>query len=151
MSETSVAVSAWEALFRAQVSVMRELTECFPTSEISFNEYDVLFNLSNQPERRARIRDLTRHLLLTQPSISRLVDRLASKGIVEKSSDPGDGRGIIVAMTDEGYDLYRRTAVSHATAIRRRVGGVLADDELTALTEICTKLRLGTIDDGVPA
>ena len=151
MSETSVAVSAWEALFRAQVSVMRELTECFPTSEISFNEYDVLFNLSNQPERRARIRDLTRHLLLTQPSISRLVDRLASKGIVEKSSDPGDGRGIIVAMTDEGYDLYRRTAVSHATAIRRRVGCVLADDELTALTEICTKLRLGTIDDEVPA
>jgi len=49
----------------------------------------VLFNLSNQPDRRARIRDLTRHLLLTQPSISRLVDRLASKGIVEKTSDPG--------------------------------------------------------------
>ncbi|NRD25225.1 MarR family winged helix-turn-helix transcriptional regulator [Frigoribacterium sp. VKM Ac-2836] len=144
MSETSMAVGAWEALFRAQVSVMRELTECFPTNEISFNEYDVLFNLSNQPERRARIRDLTRHLLLTQPSISRLVDRLASKGIVEKASDPGDGRGIIVAMTAEGYDLYRRTAVSHAEAIRRRVGGALDDDELASLAELCTKLRLGT-------
>jgi DNA-binding MarR family transcriptional regulator len=144
MSETSMAVGAWEALFRAQVSVMRELTECFPTSEISFNEYDVLFNLSNQPDRRARIRDLTRHLLLTQPSISRLVDRLASKGIVEKTSDPGDGRGIIVAMTDEGYDLYRRTAMSHAEAIRRRVGGALDDDELASLAELCTKLRLGT-------
>ncbi|ROS52784.1 MarR family winged helix-turn-helix transcriptional regulator [Frigoribacterium sp. PhB24] len=144
MSETSMAVGAWEALFRAQVSVMRELTECFPTNEISFNEYDVLFNLSNQPDRRARIRDLTRHLLLTQPSISRLVDRLASKGIVEKASDPGDGRGIIVAMTDEGYDLYRRTAVSHAEAIRRRVGGALDDDELASLADLCTKLRLGT-------
>ncbi|MBD8538562.1 MarR family winged helix-turn-helix transcriptional regulator [Frigoribacterium sp. CFBP 8751] len=144
MSETSMAVGAWEALFRAQVSVMRELTECFPTSEISFNEYDVLFNLSNQPDRRARIRDLTRHLLLTQPSISRLVDRLASKGIVEKTSDPGDGRGIIVTMTDEGYDLYRRTAISHAEAIRRRVGGVLDDDELASLAELCTKLRLGS-------
>jgi DNA-binding MarR family transcriptional regulator len=139
-----MAVGAWEALFRAQVSVMRELTDCFPTNEISFNEYDVLFNLSNQPDRRARIRDLTRHLLLTQPSISRLVDRLASKGIVEKASDPGDGRGIIVAMTDEGYDLYRRTAVSHAAAIRRRVGGALDDDELASLADLCTKLRLGT-------
>ncbi|KQS22829.1 MarR family transcriptional regulator [Frigoribacterium sp. VKM Ac-1396] len=144
MTETSMAVGAWEALFRAQVSVMRELTDCFPTNEISFNEYDVLFNLSNQPDRRARIRDLTRHLLLTQPSISRLVDRLASKGIVEKASDPGDGRGIIVAMTDEGYDLYRRTAVSHAAAIRRRVGGALDDDELASLADLCTKLRLGT-------
>jgi DNA-binding MarR family transcriptional regulator len=144
MSETSMAVGAWEALFRAQVSVMRELTECFPTDEISFNEYDVLFNLSSQPDRRARIRDLTRHLLLTQPSISRLVDRLASKGIVEKTSDPGDGRGIIVAMTEQGYDLYRRTAVSHAAAIRRRVGGALDDDELASLADLCTKLRLGT-------
>ena len=144
MSETSVAVGAWEALFRAQVSVMRELHAAFPTDEISFNEYDVLFNLSNQPGRSARIRDLTRHLLLTQPSISRLVDRLASKGIVEKTSDPGDGRGIIVTMTDEGYDLYRRTAISHAEAIRRRVGGALDDDELASLAELCTKLRLGT-------
>ena len=143
MSETSVAVGAWEALFRAQVSVMRELTECFPTGEISFNEYDVLFNLSSQPRRRARIRDLTRHLLLTQPSISRLVDRLAARGIVEKLSDPGDGRGIIVAMTDAGYDLYRRTAVSHAATIRRRVGGSLDHDELTTLTDLCTRLRLG--------
>ena len=144
MSDTAVAVGAWESLFRAQVTVMRELNARFPTDEISFNEYDVLFNLSNQPGRSARIRDLTRHLLLTQPSISRLVDRLASKGIVEKASDPGDGRGIIVAMTDEGYDLYRRTAVSHAAAIRRRVGGALDDDELASLADLCTKLRLGT-------
>jgi DNA-binding MarR family transcriptional regulator len=143
MSETAVAVGAWESLFRAQVTVMRELNARFPTDEISFNEYDVLFNLSNQPGRRARIRDLTRHLLLTQPSISRLVDRLASRGIVEKHSDPGDGRGIIVSMTDEGSALYRRTAVSHAAAIARRVGGSLDHDELVALTELCTRLRVG--------
>jgi len=142
MSETTAAVSAWEALFRAQVTVMRDLNECFPTGEISFNEYDVLFNLTSQPERRARIRDLTRHLLLTQPSISRLVDRLAARGVVEKQPDPKDARGIVVAVTPEGYELYRRTAVAHAAAIRRRVGDVLDGDELQALTEICTKLRL---------
>ena len=152
MSETAVAVGAWEALFRAQVSIMRELNAAFPTDDISFNEYDVLFNLSGQPERRARIRDLTRHLLLTQPSISRLVDRLASKGVVEKQTDPGDGRGIIVALTDHGYDLYRRTAVDHAAAIRRRVGGSLDHDELVTLTDLCTRLRLGdtTSDPGDP-
>ena len=146
MSETAVAVGAWESLFRAQVTVMRELNACFPTDEISFNEYDVLFNLSNQPGRSARIRDLTRHLLLTQPSISRLVDRLASRGIVAKHSDPGDGRGIIVSMTDEGSALYRRTAVDHAAAIARRVGGSLGHDELVALTELCTRLRVGPVD-----
>jgi DNA-binding MarR family transcriptional regulator len=143
MSDKGLAVGAWEALFRAQVSIMRELTACFPTGDISFNEYDVLFNLSNQPERRARLKELTQHLLLTQPSISRLVDRLAGKGVVEKLSDPGDGRGIIVAMTPRGADIFRSTAVRHADAISRRVGGTLDHDELVQLMELCTKLRLG--------
>jgi DNA-binding MarR family transcriptional regulator len=144
VSDKALAVNAWESLFRAQVTIMRELTACFPSGEISFNEYDVLFNLSTQPERRARIKELTQHLLLTQPSISRLVDRLASKGIVEKLSDPGDGRGIIVVMTDLGGDLFRATAVRHANAISKRVGAALDRAELEKLLELCTKLRLGT-------
>lgn len=152
VSEKGLAVGAWEALFRAQVTIMRELTACFPTGEISFNEYDVLFNLSNQPDRRARLKDLTQHLLLTQPSISRLVDRLAAKAVVEKLSDPGDGRGIIVSMTKLGSDIFRKTAVRHADAISRRVGGTLDHDELQQLMALCTKLRLGpTIADVAPA
>ncbi|AMM22549.1 transcriptional regulator [Frondihabitans sp. PAMC 28766] len=148
--DKALAVGAWEALFRAQVTIMRELTACFPTGEISFNEYDVLFNLSNQPERRARIKELTHHLLLTQPSISRLVDRLASKQIVEKLPDPADARGIVVSMTPLGVDLFRRTAVRHAEAISRRVGGTLDHDELQQLMDLCTKLRLGTAIAEVP-
>jgi len=150
MSDKGLAVSAWESLFRAQVTIMRELTACFPTGEISFNEYDVLFNLSNQPDRRARLKELTQHLLLTQPSISRLVDRLAGKGVVEKLNDPGDGRGIIVAMTPRGADIFRSTAVRHADAISRRVGGTLDRGELESLLALCTKLRLGQAIADVP-
>lgn len=71
MSTRASSVTAREALFRAQVTVLGRLHEDFPTGEISLNEYDVLFNLSRQPEHRLRIRDLNRHLLITQPSISR--------------------------------------------------------------------------------
>ena len=143
MSEKSLAVDAWESLFRAQVSVLRQLNAEFPTSELSLNEYDVLFNLSRQPERRLRIRDLNRHLLLTQPSVSRLVDRLVQRGYVVKESDPGDGRGTIVCLTEEGYALFKRVAVLHAESIRKRVGGVLSSDELRQLATLSDKLRLG--------
>jgi DNA-binding MarR family transcriptional regulator len=151
VTDRAAAVSAWESLFRAQVAIMRSLASDFPSREISFNEYDVLFNLSTQPERRARIKDLTRHLLLTQPSISRLVDRLAAKDIIEKSSDPNDGRGIVVAMTEHGAEVFRTTAVSHADAITRRVGSSLDADELRLLIDLCTKLRLGTGTDRAQA
>jgi DNA-binding MarR family transcriptional regulator len=143
VSDKSLAVDAWESLFRAQVSVLRQLNSEFPSGELSFNEYDVLFNLARQPERRLRIRDLNRHLLLTQPSVSRLVDRLVQRELVTKESDPGDGRGTIVQLTDEGFALFRRVAVVHAESIRNRVGGILDADELRQLTVLTEKLRLG--------
>ena len=141
-SDKATAVAAWEALFRAQVTVMRALNADFPSAEISFNEYDVCFNLSTQPGRRCRMRELTGHLLLTQPSVSRLVERLASKGIVEKQPDPSDARGVIVALTAHGFDVYRSVAVQHAQTIAEQVGAGLDDDELRTLTALCTKLRV---------
>jgi DNA-binding MarR family transcriptional regulator len=143
VSEKSLAVDAWEALFRAQVSVLRQLQAEFPHAELSLNEYDVLFNVSRQPGRKLRLRDLNTHLLLTQPSVSRLVDRLVERKLVTKEADPGDGRGTIVCLTDAGQDLFRRIAVVHAESIRRRVGTVLSPEELEQLTIISDKLRLG--------
>ncbi|MGU3409880.1 MarR family winged helix-turn-helix transcriptional regulator [Microbacterium sp. M1A1_1b] len=146
MNDRSIAVAAWEALFRAQVSVMRNLNSEFPGDEISFNEYDVCFNLSTQPGRRCRMRELTGHLLLTQPSVSRLVDRLTTRGLVEKQPDPTDARGVIVALTPHGFDVYRAVAVQHAASIAEQLGAGLTDTELRTLTELCTKLRTATTE-----
>ncbi len=141
MTDKSLAVDAWEALFRAQVSVLRQLNAEFPSSEISFTEYDVLLNLSRAPERRMRIRDLIPHLLLSQPSVSRLIDRLAARGLVEKLPDENDARGTIVALTADGWELFKRVAVVHADSIARRVGGALTPDELEQLAALCRRLR----------
>lgn len=139
---STTAVSAWEALFRAQVSVMRHLATEFPRT-MSLNEYDVLFNLSRSPGGRCRLRDLTQQVLLTQPSISRLVDRLAARGLVEKTPDETDRRGTFVTLTSAGYDLYRHVAIEHARSIQRRVGGTLEPEELTELARLADKLRHG--------
>ena len=141
MTDKSLAVDAWEALFRAQVSVLRQLNAEFPSSEISFTEYDVLLNLSRANERRMRIRDLIPHLLLSQPSVSRLIDRLAARGLVEKLPDERDARGTIVALTPVGWELFKRVAVVHADSIARRVGGALSPAELEQLAELCRRLR----------
>ncbi|KQO96671.1 MarR family winged helix-turn-helix transcriptional regulator [Leifsonia sp. Leaf264] len=141
MSNKATAVGAWESLFRAQVAVMRTLTHEFPAHDISFNEYDVMFNISRQPDRSLRLRDLNKHVLLTQPSVSRLVDRLVSRGFLDKITDPTDGRGAIVTLTDSGYDAYRRVAVEHAESISQRVGTRLDTAELTELSRLCDKLR----------
>jgi len=135
------AVAAWESLFRAQVAVMRTLAAEFPTRDISFNEYDVLFNLSRQPNRELRLRDLNKHVLLTQPSVSRLVDRLVARGLVEKEPEPSDARGTVIRLTDTGFEMFRRVAVDHMKTINARVGGRLTTEELETLAQLCDKLR----------
>ncbi|MET0976284.1 MAG: MarR family transcriptional regulator [Leifsonia sp.] len=141
MSQKATAVGAWESLFRAQVAVMRTLAHEFPSRDISFNEYDVMFNVSRQPGRSLRLRDLNKHVLLTQPSVSRLVDRLVAKEYLEKIADPSDGRGAIVRLTESGFEAYRLVAVEHAESIRQRVGTRLEMDELAELSRLCDKLR----------
>lgn len=142
MTDKTTAVTAWEALFRAQVAVMRHLGVEFPTGELSLNEYDVLFNLSRQTGRQLRMKSLNDHLLLTQPSVSRLVDRLTGRGLLTKSNDPDDARGVNVTLTDQGFDLFRRVARSHIDSIAERVGGSLSADELVTLTDLCNRLRV---------
>ncbi|ODA89876.1 transcriptional regulator [Leifsonia xyli subsp. xyli] len=140
----ATAVATWESLFRAQVAVMRTLTAEFPTRDISLNEYDVLFTLSRQPNRELRLRDLNKHVLLTQPSVSRLVDRLAARGLVAKGPEPTDARGTVIRMTGTGFELFRRVAVEHMKTITERVGGRLDAQELETLAALCDKLRGGS-------
>ena len=134
MSDRALTVAAWESLFRAQVTIMRALASEFPSEVISLNEYDVLFNITRAPGRRLRLKDLNRNVLITQPSVSRLVDRLAARGLLAKTHDPEDGRGTLVAITDEGFTLFQ--------AINRHVGAGLDEGELRTLTELCDRLRL---------
>ena len=142
MSERSESVDAWEALYRAQVAVLRQLRAEFPDGGTSITEYDVLFNLSRQPGHALRIRELNKHLLLTQPSVSRLLDRLVARGLVAKSGDPDDARGTVVTLTDSGYAEFRRVGALHSRSIAQRMK-VLSPEELQALTAITDKLRAG--------
>ena len=142
MTERTDAVDAWESLYRAQVAVLRQLLSEFPDDEISFTEYDVLFNLYRQPEKAMRIRDLNKHLLLTQPSVSRLLDRLVARGIVTKSPDPKDARGTIVSLTDRGTEVFRQVGAQHGRSIIARMS-VLNRDEQRHLIGLTDKLRAG--------
>jgi len=143
MGMKRTAVEAWEALFRAQVSIMRDISAAFPSDVMSVAEYDVLFNLTRLPGRHARQRDLTKRLLLSQPSVSRMIDRLAARGWVEKSEAPDDARGTIVTITDDGFRRFREVAVAHAAAIAERFDGILSPEELELLASLCDRLRTG--------
>src|SRR5690606_41827556 len=135
------AVQTWESLFRAQVTIMRRLQSDPVWDGVTLREYDVLFSLTKGPDAGMRLRDLNELILLSQPSLSRIVDRLASRGLVERRSAPDDARGIVGPLAPAGAQVRRSGTRAHARAIATSVGGALDDDELATLYGLLERPR----------
>ncbi|MCU1574428.1 MAG: transcriptional regulator, MarR family [Micrococcaceae bacterium] len=137
-----LAAETWESLFRAQVSIARRLQADAVFGEVSMREYDVLFNLSRCPSGWLRLNELNEHVLLSQPSISRMVERLERQGLVQRRTVQEDKRGVLIGLTDAGRELQRRVGRQHVRDIDELVGTSLSEAELEQLRQLTDKLRL---------
>ena len=134
---------AWEALLSAHAALMKQFAAEDIWVDLSMREYDVLYTLSKCPG-PVRLSELNRHVLLSQPALSRMVDRLAERGLVERQSDPADGRGLRLSLTGAGRALQRRVGRSHARSVARAMTATLSSGELRELETICRKLACQT-------
>ena len=134
-----LANDAWEALLSAHATLMKQFAAEDIWQDLSMREYDVLYTLSKCPE-PVRLGELHRHVLLSQPALSRLVHRLAGRGMIECQSDPADRLGVRVSLTDAGRALQRRVGRQHARSVARALTAGLSPGELHQLETICRKL-----------
>lgn len=139
--DSHVAALSWEALFRAQVALMRRFTADDIWGPVTVREYDVLFTLARAPEGGLRLHELNKDVLISQPSLSRMVDRLESQGLVVKKPSAGDRRGLLIGLTPAGARLQRSIGRRHVESIRAYVEPALSVEELRTLEHLCTKLR----------
>jgi DNA-binding MarR family transcriptional regulator len=140
-SPVRLAAETWESLFRAQVAVMRKLQSAPAFKSLALNEYDVLFTLSRCPSGWLRLNELNDHVLLSQSSLSRLVERLEKRGLVERMPAPGDGRGILIQLTEAGSELQKQIGREHVRDIAALVAPALTAAEQRELLRLTEKLR----------
>ena len=138
---TQLANDAWEQLLAAYGTLMREYAAEDRWLLVSLREYDVIYTLSKCPT-PVRLSELNRHVLLSQPALSRLVDRLAERGLVDRCTDPADGRGVRLSLTAAGRTAQRQVGASHARTVARAMTAGLTHDELGQLEALCRKLAL---------
>jgi DNA-binding MarR family transcriptional regulator len=130
---------AWEALLAAHANLMKQFAAEDIWADLSMREYDVLYTLSKCTA-PLRMSELNRHVLLSQPALSRMVDRLAGRGLVDRQVDAVDGRGIRLSLTQAGRDLQRQVGLRHARSVARALKAGLEPGELRQLETICMKL-----------
>ena len=130
---------AWEALLAAHATLMRRFGAQDVWEDLSMREYDVLYTLSKCPD-PIRLTELNRHVLLSQPALSRMVDRLADRGLVSRTTDPSDGRGVRLSLTADGQAVQRRIGRRHGRSVAQSMLAGLTPAELRQLEELCAKL-----------
>jgi DNA-binding MarR family transcriptional regulator len=137
--QARLANDAWEAMLAAYGALMRQFAAADAWSDVSMREYDVLYTLSKCAG-PVRLGDLNRHVLLSQPALSRLADRLAERGLIERCPDPADGRGVRLSLTAAGRAVQRKVGRAHARTVARAMTAGLTRDELGQLAAISRKL-----------
>ena len=138
-SRTRLANETWEALFRAQATIARELTAGDVWGELLPREYGVLYALSSAPG-GLRITELGEDVLLTQPGMSRLIARLEAARLVERVDDPDDGRARRIRLTEAGAKVQRQVGARHARHVAQTMTSTLRRDQLIQLRDLCREL-----------
>ena len=128
--------SAWAGLLRTHATLVRELDrEVEAAHGLPLTQYEVLLHLERAPRHRLRMSELARSVLLSQSGITRLVDRLEARGLVERAPCAEDRRVLWAQMTDAGLRQLTDSRPTVIAGIRARFLDRFDDDELQALTD----------------
>jgi len=138
-STTKLANETWEALFRAQSTIIQELSTRDAWEDLVPREYGVLYALLSAPD-GLRITELGEDVLLTQPGMSRLVARLEARGLVRRVDDPDDARACRIRLTPAGHAAQRRIGRRHARHVAEAMTRNLDRGELEQLLDLCRRL-----------
>ncbi len=59
---------------------------------------------------RARIQPslISRELCITRPAVTQCVDRMVSRELIARCSDPGDRRAVYIELTEKGREYFRK-------------------------------------------
>src|SRR3954452_24984495 len=111
------------ALSRAERSVTRQLARAMDDEGCTVEDSRILLLLADG--RGHTMTEVAEFALLPAPSVTRLIDRMVTDGLVHRTADPTDRRRVLVRLTPRGRALERRLD----EIVQREQLALLADAE----------------------
>ena len=132
---------AWQTLRLAHDRVAQRLgAELSRECALTINEFDVLLFLRWHAQEEVRISALLDAVPLSQPALSRLVARLEARGLLARFAAEGDGRAVVVSLTEAGNSLIEHAIVIHARAVHETLIDKFSDAERTVLLQTLNQI-----------
>ncbi|RUR84249.1 MarR family winged helix-turn-helix transcriptional regulator [Chlorogloeopsis fritschii PCC 9212] len=118
----------------------RAIQETFSEFDLTVGEFDVLAALrrSGQPYQLSPT-ELFNTLMVSSGTMTHRIDRLEQAELVRRIPDPRDRRGILIELTDKGFDLIEKAVEAHVVN-EHRILSVLAESERETFTQLLRKL-----------
>src|SRR5689334_17084988 len=138
--------AAWRGMLRVHATVFRELDRRLTAEHgIGVDAYGVLVTLVSAPRGALPIGELGERRNLSPSGISRSVDRLAKARLVDRTSNPADGRSMLVALTATGLVRLRQAQVTHHATVRELLLSRLDAADVARLGELWEKAIPGSV------
>lgn len=133
-------LAVWRAFLEAHAAITKTLeAELEQERALPLAWYDVLLQL-HEADGRLRMSELADRLLVHRSSLTRLIDRMETAGLVTREVCPSDGRGSMAVVTREGREAMRRAAPVHLRGIQEHFAGYLTDSDVVAMHRALAKL-----------
>ena len=132
-----------EALFlellRTTDILSRRLTQVLKGAELSPNQYNVLRILRGAPD-GLPCGEIGNRMITRDPDITRLLDRLEKRALIERWRESKDRRVVMARITQTGLDLLAQLDEPVQETHRRQLGH-LGDEQLNRLSELLQQSR----------
>ena len=130
--------AAYLDLVRTAEALSHPLVQLLKTHELSVTQYNVLRILRGAPE-GLTCGEVGNRMITRDPDITRLLDRLEKRKLIERARDDKDRRVVLTRITNAGHDLLVSLDGPVEQAHRRALGhlGLERLAQLSALLAAC--------------
>src|SRR5258708_32830880 len=131
---------AWIGLLATRKRLTRTLeAELEAEHGLTLSALEALGRLAAAPGRSLRLSALAAGCGLSLSRISRIMDSLQARGLVERRTVEDDARAVEGHLTDAGMALVRRAQKAHFEAVHRDFFEQLSPEEIATLASVFSR------------
>lgn len=134
---------AYLAVVRTAEDMQRGFTELLKASDLSFAQYNVLRILRGAGTDGLTCGGVSERLVQHDPDVTRLLDRLEKRSLIERHRDQKDRRVVRTAITDSGLALLAQLD-EPVDAVHEQQLGHLSEARLKELMTLLEEVRLSS-------
>ena len=136
----------WREIQSASARLHRLLDADLEAAGVPPQWYPVLELLLRSEEHRLPMSTLARELTMTSGGFSKLADRMAADGLIDRRGTTDDRRVVHATLTDAGLELAGKARAVYVDSLRRRLG----PEDGSALAVVAQTLRSLSTDSPEP-